>query len=394
MELNNFLEDNFRKLSFKDISEENSFSSYENFKKFIYDHYNLPHIENNNYIKYVKVKRQIIRLHEEKKYSDLINNINLIINKLSTLNIFPRVNIQKYMFNINSFFNLIDIKEKFLLNHIINVRELFLIKDNYNFYVKIIYYINSLLQKYKVYKKEVRILNNYINKLLEFESSYGIDHKLIEINNMERSLLGKKSEYNVYKVISLFINSCKKKYFYISNIDLLKLFGIHSSNCNKIKGELDGVLLYYDGNDYIIEKIIEVKSSIKSTYEDIYKFLFLQKFIIDLDDDFNISYENYIFNKKSFINIIKYDLTYWLIYICINNIRKEYIEKSYFYFSNALKIVDDDFIKSFYIDKNDNVIKNKYKIICKKRNIIDKLYNEWADNVKLGSKECNIYILK
>ena len=275
MELNNFLEDNFRKLSFKDISEENSFSSYENFKKFIYDHYNLPHIENNNYIKYVKVKRQIIRLHEEKKYSDLINNINLIINKLSTLNIFPRVNIQKYMFNINSFFNLIDIKEKFLLNHIINVRELFLIKDNYNFYVKIIYYINSLLQKYKVYKKEVRILNNYINKLLEFESSYGIDHKLIELNNMERSLLGKKSEYNVYKVISLFINSCKKKYFYISNIDLLKLFSIHSSNCNKIKGELDGVLLYYDGNDYIIEKIIEVKSSIKSTYEDIYKFLFL-----------------------------------------------------------------------------------------------------------------------
>lgn len=394
MELNNFLEDNFRKLSFKDVSEENSFSSYENFKKFIYDHYNLPHIENNNYIKYVKVKRQIIRLYEEKKYSDLISNINLIINKLSILNIFPRVNIQNYMFRINSFFKLIDIKEKFLLNHIINVRELFLIKDNYDFYVKIIYYINSLLQKYKIYKKEVRILNNYINKLLEFESSYGIDHKLIELNNMERSLLGKKSEYNVYKVISLFINSIKKKYYYISNIDLLKLFGVHSSNCNKIKGELDGVLLYYDGNDYIIEKIIEVKSSIKSTYEDIYKFLFLRKFIIDLDDDFNTSYDNYLFNKRSFMNIIKYDLTYWLIYICINNIRKEYIEKSYFYFSNALKIVDDDFIKSFYIDKNDNVIKNKYKIICKKRNVIDKLYNEWIDNVKLGSAECNIYILK
>lgn len=394
MELNTFLETNFRILSFKDVSQENNFSSYENFKKFIDDHYNLDHIENNNYIKYVKVKRQIIRLNEEKKYSDYISNINLSINKLSTLHIFPKVNIKNYMFRINTFFKLIDTRERFLYNHIINIRELFMIKNDYNFYIKIMNYINSLLQKYKIYKKEIRTLNNNINKLLEFEFSYGIDHKLIEINNMERSLLGKKSEYNVNKVVSLFINNCKKKYFYINNIDLLKLFGVHSSNCNKIKGELDGVLLYYDGNDYIIEKIIEVKSSIKSTYEDISKFLFLQKFIIDLNDDFNIIYDKYIFNKKSFINIVNYDLTYWLIYICINNIRKETIEKSYFYFSNVLKIVDDDFIKSFYIDKDDISIKNKYKIVCKKRNIIDKLYNTWADNVKLGTKDCNIYILK
>lgn len=394
MELNTFLETNFRILSFKDVSQENNFLSYENFKKFIDDHYNLDHIENNNYIKYVKVKRQIIRLNEEKKYSDYISNINLSINKLSTLHIFPKVNIKNYMFRINTFFKLIDTRERFLYNHIINIRELFMIKNDYNFHIKIMNYINSLLQKYKIYKKEVRTLNNNINKLLEFEFSYGIDHKLIEINNMERSLLGKKSEYNVNKVISLFINNCKKKYFYINNIDLLKLFGVHSSNCNKIKGELDGVLLYYDGNDYIIEKIIEVKSSIKSTYEDISKFLFLQKFIIDLNDDFNIIYDKYVFNKKSFINIVNYDLTYWLIYICINNIRKETIEKSYFYFSNVLKIVDDDFIKSFYIDKDDISIKNKYKIVCKKRNIIDKLYNTWADHVKLGTKDCNIYILK
>ena len=146
----------------------------------------------------------------------------------------------------------------------------------------------------------------------------------------------------------------------------MKFFGLNNNNSNKIKGELDGVLLYYDGNNYIVEKIIEVKSSIKSTFEDIPKFLFLQEFIINLDEDFNIIYENYIFNKKSFSNIINNDITNWLIYICINNMKKEYIEKSYFYFSHAIKVVDDNFIKSFYIDNNDNCIKNKYKIICKK----------------------------
>lgn len=72
--------------------------------------------------------------------------------------------------------------------------------------------------------------------------------------------------------------------------------------------------------------------------------------------------------------------------------KKEYIEKSYFYFSHAIKVVDDNFIKSFYIDNNDNCIKNKYKIICKKNNIIDKLYNDWINIIKLGSENCNIFI--
>lgn len=392
MELNIFLKKYFIQLSYENVCNNNNFLNYDNFKNFIYEHYNLNHIENNNYIKYVKVKRQIIRLNEQDKYHNLINNINFIITKLSNIRAFPKVNIRNYMYRINTFLKLLDMKDKLLLNNIINVRELFNIKNDYNFYLKIMNYINSLLQRYKIYKKEKRLLIIYINKLLELESCYGIDHKLIELNNMERSLLGKKSEYNANKVISLFIDSSKKKYFYINNVDLLKFFGLNNNNSNKIKGELDGVLLYYDGNDYIVEKIIEVKSSIKSTFEDIPKFLFLQEFIINLDEDFNIIYENYIFNKKSFSNIINNDITNWLIYICINNMKKEYIEKSYFYFSHAIKVVDDNFIKSFYIDNNDNCIKNKYKIICKKNNIIDKLYNDWINIIQLGSENCNIFI--
>jgi hypothetical protein len=394
MELNSFLEDNFRKLSLKDICETNNFLSYENFKKFIYDHYNLHHIENNNYIKYVKVKRQIIRLTNNEEYIKIINDINSIISYLSDLNIIPNVNIRKYMYKINNFFKFINDKDKILLNTINKIRELFKIKDNYIFYLKIMNGINPLFEKYRIFKVKKRLLIFLVNNLIEFELSYGIDHKLIELNNMERAFLGKKSEYTANKVISLFISNNKKKYFYLSNIDLLKLLNIDQNNYMKIKGELDGIILYHDNNNYIIEKIIEVKSSIKSTFEDYPKFHFLKKYISSLSDDFIAYFDNYNFTKSSFQYIIDNDITKWLTYICINTCYKDVIEKSHFYFSHAIKVVDDDFIKSYYMDNNDNAIKDKYKIICKKRNIINKLYDIWQDNIKLGSEECNIYILK
>ena len=394
MELNVFLEENFKQLSLKDICEINNFLSYENFKKFIDEHYNLNHIENNNYIKYVKVKRQIIRLTNNEEYIKIINDINSIISYLSELNIIPNVNIRKYMYKINTFFKFINDKEKILLNTITKIRELFKIKNDNMFHLRIMNGINPLFEKYKIFKIKKRLLISLVDNLIEFELSYGIDHKLIELNNMERAFLGKKSEYTANKVISLFISNNKKKYFYLSNIDLLKLLNIDQNNYMKIKGELDGIILYHDGNNYIIEKIIEVKSSIKATFEDLPKFHFFKKYISLLSDDFIAYFDNYNFTKSSFQYIIDNDITKWLTYICINTCYKDVIEKSHFYFSHAIKIVDDDFIKSYYLDNNDNVIKDKYKIICKKRNSINKLYDEWQDNIKLGSTECNIYVLK
>ena len=394
MELNSFLEKNFRILSLKDISETNNFLCYENFKKFIDDHYNLNHIENNNYIKYVKVKRQIIKLNNEEKYIKIIDDINLVIGTLADINTFPKVNIRKYMYRINSFFKLIEDKKKLLLNAIKTIRELFNIKNDNIFHLKIMNGINSLFERYIIFKKNTRILISLVNKLIDFELSYGIDHKLIDLNNMERSFLGKKSEYTANKVVSLFVMKSSKKYFFISNVNLIKLLKIDNNNSMKIKGELDGILLYHDGNNYIIEKIIEVKSSIKATFEDYPKFYFFKKYLSSLSEDFVVQYNNYIFTKESFQYIIDNDITKWITYICINNSSKDVIEKSHFYFSHAIKIVDDNFIKSFYLDNNDTVIKDKYKIICKKRNTINKLYHEWEDTIKLGSAECNIYILK
>jgi hypothetical protein len=394
MELNIFLEENFKQLTLKDICESNNFLSYENFKKFIDEHYSLNHIENNNYIKYVKVKRQIIKLTDDKKYIQLIDDINSIIGILADIHTFPKVNIRKYMYNINNFFKLIENKKKLLLNAITTVRALFNIKNDHIFHLRIMNGINSLFEKYIIFKKNTRVLIFLVNKLIKFELSYGIDHKLIDLNNMERSFLGKKSEYTANKVVSLFVMKSIKKYFFLSNINLIKLLSIDTNNSVKIKGELDGIILYHNGTNYIIEKIIEVKSSIKATFEDLPKFYFLKKYISSLSEDFVVQYNNYIFTKASFQYIIDNDITKWVTYICINNGHKDVIEKTHFYFSHAIKIVDDDFIKSFYLDNNDESIKDKYKIICKKRNTINKLYDEWQDTIKLGSAECNIYVLK
>lgn len=394
MELNSFLEENFRILTLKDICESNNFLFYENFKKFIDEHYSLNHIENNNYIKYVKVKRQIIKLTDDNKYIELIDAINLVIEGLADIHIFPKVNIRKYMYNINNFFKLIENKKKILLNTIKTIRDLFNIKNDHIFHLRIMNGINSLFEKYIIFKKNTRVLISLVNKLIKFELSHGIDHKFIDLNNMERSFLGKKSEYTANKVVSLFVMKSIKKYFFLSNINLIKLLSIDNNNSVKIKGELDGIILYHNGTNYIIEKIIEVKSSVKATFEDYPKFYFLKKYLSSLSEDFVVVYNNYIFTKATFQYIIDNDITKWVTYICINNSHKDVIEKSHFYFSHAIKIVDDDFIKSFYIDNNDDAIKDKYKIICKKRNTINKLYNDWQDTIKLGSVECNIYVLK
>ena len=162
---------------------------------------------------------------------------------------------------------------------------------------------------------------------------------------MERSFLGKKSEYTANKVVSLFVMKSIKKYFFLSNINLIKLLSIDTNNSVKIKGELDGIILYHNGTNYIIEKIIEVKSSIKATFEDLPKFYFLKKYISSLSEDFVVQYNNYIFTKATFQYIIDNDITKWVTYICINNGHKDVIEKTHFYFSHAIKIVDDELVK-------------------------------------------------
>lgn len=405
MELKEYLKIYFTQLSCKNICSNNEFSTYNNFKKFIYNHYTLEHIEKHNYLKYVKVKRQILKLNDNVLYNQHIDEINSYIKILSDINIFPYIDIKKYMFKIYNISKIIDERKNTLLKTIKTIRSLFDIKpDNRILDIKLMMGLNTISYRYKLLLINSKKILESINKLIELEGKYGIDHKLIQLNNMERSYLGKKSEYTANKVIydyvNLINNNLKKNnrydvyYYYETNIDIIKLFDIRLNHKDTIKGEVDGIIIYYDGKNYIIDKIIEVKSSIKATFEDIKKFLFLQEYISLIDNDLSIKYNNYIFTKESFVNIKNNPLNKWVIYMCMNNINHDFIEKSHLFFSTVLKIIDDDFIKDFYIDKNEYVLMNKYNIVDNNREMINNIFQTWINNISLETDECIIFISK
>ena len=399
MELNKFLKNYFNQLSCKNICDKNNFDDYDNFKQFIINHYHLNHVELFNYIKYVKIKRQIIKLKDGILFNKHINDINYIIKDMFEEKIFLDINIKKYLFKINVFFKILDDKKISYLKIINTLRNLLDLNKDDIFKFKIISNINALLYKYKLFLKKSKLLIIKINKFLDYEKSYGIDHNLIKLNNTERCVLGRKSEYVANKIINEYINYINeklvgKKYYYETNINFLKFLGIHVYHEHNIKGEVDGMIISYDGNVYVIEKIIEVKSSIKSTFEDIKKFTFLQDYINELSFDNNIIYNNFIFTRDSFKNIINKHLTEWTIYLCVNNIYRDNIEKSHLYFSNVLKIVDDNFIKDFYVNNDEEPIKEKFNIIINNRDYIDDLFENWKNDIKLDTDNCNIFISK
>ena len=166
---------------------------------------------------------------------------------------------------------------------------------------------------------------------------------------------------------------------------------ILQKNIKNMKGEVDGILLYYDGRDYIIDYFIEVKSSIKATYEDVSKFNNLKKCIEKLSVDSSFPLEDIILTKKSFQKIITKHVSEWIIYICVDSRKK--IEKSHFYFSNVLKIVDNEFINAYYINNDDSIIDKKYKIIKDNKDYIDILFNKWKEDVNLTSTSSSVYLI-
>lgn len=391
MSLTEFMLEHFNQLSYVDISNKNDFETYENFRNFILKHYGLEHIKQNNYIKYVKIRRHMLKLHDTHKYLYLFKKINMIIKNMAHNNVFPDTDIKKYMFKIAAFFKLINYKKDTLKKTIDNVRDIIDLKSDFTFKVKIITAINTLTYRYNIFLKYSKQLIYYTNKLIDLEISFDIDHKLIALNNMERCFLGKKSEYVANKIIEKYVS--RQNYFYEININLLKLLDIDIGHSDNLKGEIDGIIISYNGSDYIIEKIIEVKSSIKATFEDIQKFIFLQKYIENMRLDKKIVYGKYIFTKNSFVNILNKHVSEWSMYICMNTYEYNIIEKSHLYFSSVLKIIDDKFIKDFYIDNNEYMIEEKYELINNNRELIDNLFNTWKENIRLDNN-CNIFTMK
>ena len=138
MELNSFLKEYFNQLSCKNICDKNNFNEYNNFKKFIYDHYQLNHIELFNYIKYVKIKIQIIKINDGLLYNKHINDINHIIQEMFTDKNIPDINIKRYLFKIDVFFKLIDDKKISYLKTMNKLRNLLDMNKDYCSRFKII----------------------------------------------------------------------------------------------------------------------------------------------------------------------------------------------------------------------------------------------------------------
>ena len=405
MNIKDFLKTKLTNLNIEHLSIDNDFSDYDKFKKFIDDHYKLEYLKKHNYIKYVKVIRQILIIEKKEEYSSLFKNIDNVINILASHQTFPRINIRKYMFKIDAIFNIIKSKHSILIEIMKHIKSL---DPQSN--PKIAFSMNTVNYRYQIFKKYSVQLKEYLQQFINLEKEHGIDHKFIELNNLERSLIGKKSEYVVNNIIEEYVRelNCNSSsgekiirkpitYFYETNINLVKLFSIKSTFKQVIKGEIDGLIISFDGDNYTIEHIIEVKSSIKATFEDTHKFISLQKYIVnmlmDISNSINIVYDKYTFTNKSFTKIQHKHMSEWVIYICINDNNYTFIEKSHFYFLYVFKIIDNNFIDNFYCKKNDDSIVEKYELLVKNNNYVDSLFNKWVSDVNLYHNS-NIYVNK
>ena len=397
-DLHRFLEKYLDRISPQNESSHRDFDTYELFRTFVLKHYDLEHMEKNNYIKFVKVMREIIKHRHFEIYDEKISNINKIFKILSESGIANSVDFRKYLFNPDSIYSFFEKRKRTLSNLILYLRDLYVCRCCHRF----LYSINFMSQKIRLLEKYHKKVKYLVKEFMDFEAQFGIDYSLIKANSYKRTYLGLESESFVRKIMKNYIleknNNSRPniEYFYESNVNLIKLLDTSFKNKMKMKGECDGMLISFDGFIYRVENIIEVKSSVKSTFEDIHKFIYWKEYLSLYEFDKPILYEKYTFSKKSFEKILNCEVAEWCTYICItNSAENNYVEKSYIYFYTFLKILDGYFIKDFYINSDESVIQEKYEIVIKNRDCINFLYNEWKDRTKFDNPDkCNIFCSK
>ena len=390
MDLIDYLKTNAQNLTNKDIKHMN-IEKYENFKKFIDDHYELEYMKKNNYIKYVKIIRQKIVYLYNDQYYYYIDEINQIIKMMSEYHVFYKINFKKYLYNIDKIKKELNKREKNLYDTIHNFQEMskqYESKPKIKF--QILHTINRYYYKLSIFKKLKREILCIIQDFIDYEESFGIDQKLIQLNNMERTYIGKKSEYCISKLIHNYTKKHNQEMIYKENIDIFKLLHV-KINSMHFKGEIDGLLLKIVDGQVIIEHIIEVKSSIKSSYEDIYKILALQEVLKNMTFSEEMYLDEYVLTSKSFEKIIHKPLKDWLIYMIIDV--KNKIDKSHLYFAYVLKIIDNEFIKNYYVEKKEDVLRKKHHQILKKEKYVQQLFNLWVGHVNLNNNDSILFML-
>ena len=370
--------------------ENQSMENYDKFKGFIDQHYKLDYMKEHNYIKYVKVMRQKIVLLDGNSFHFLLELIEKCIHKMSSYHIFFKINIIKYLFNLDKIKRLLLLKEKNLRDTHINFKKLYDKFENKRVKFQILQRINNNHYKIILFSKYQRELLHLLHTFSEYEKNYGIDQKLIQIVNMERKLIGKKSEYKANELIKKFIKQSNVSYIYRENVDIFKYLYVQHKN-KKYKGEIDGIIFTKEGNQWVIEYIIEVKSSIKATFEDVQKMIGLQKVISSYDFSENMIINDIQLNRKSFQKIIHKPLHEWMIYICHDE--NKTIDKSHLYFAYVTKIIDKEFIKNYYIDKKEDILRKKHQLILKNKKKIDTLFQTWKKSVCLTHNGSFVFTL-
>ena len=181
---------------------------------------------------------------------------------------------------------------------------------------------------------------------------------------------------------------------YKTNVNLLKIFGIPLQLTDKMKGEVDGVLFEYNQQEdiYYVKYIIEVKSSIKATFEDVSKFLYMQKYLLgkNIKDGF---YEELKINEQSFEYFLNEPVYKWCIYLCVVNPEEVVIEKSHFYFAKLFKILDTKFIKEFYSHNKSMIIKEKYSELIVHEKQVLHLFENWIETIGLNFSDSCVFCI-
>ncbi len=418
IDIKEYLKHNTKQLEKKHISNRFNFIDYNIFEKFVLERYSLHHLETHNYIKFVKVARQINRCKYENEFLFHTNNIQSLIDILVTNQLYPRVNINRYLFRLEKLLKIIDYKGMIITKTYHNVQKVIRHKIHL-FYelcdkkdskssMKLIQWIsciNGLAFKHKLYSRISKRLKEAIYQFEQWEKDHHIDHEKIRMCNLHRHYLGKKSEFIAKECIQKFINesnikmfkkNCSKPFFvYKTNVNLLKIFGVPLQLTDKMKGEVDGVCFQYNEKEdvYFLKYIIEVKSSVKATFEDVNKFLYMQKYLQNKEHNIEF-YEELRINEFSFDYFLQEPIHKWCIYLCVVNPEEIIIEKSHFYFAKLFKVVDTRFIKEFYSSNKTMIIKDKHKelIVFEKR--VTDLFEKWVEITGLIENDSCVFCIE
>lgn len=389
------------------ISKKMDMTNFSEFYDFVKERYSLEHMREFNYIKYVKVKREMLTYYNTDNYVNKIQQINNILKELNKRNVLNYIDFKKYLFKIYNIFDVfkkkIDLNEKSICRrkHFISLIQFKDEQQEKDLKSRVLYSVDKLKHKNElIYEKLIQI-RKLILEFIEIEKKHDINHDEIAKSCSYRKNLGLRSEDIVYDTINNYVKKYNtynnNEYIYVNNINLLKLFNINMDRRSKIygeiKGEADGILLKKQNNTFIIECIIEVKSTIKATFEDTPKFITFKDYITkQYTENPNLIYEfeDYTFTKESFVNIMNKPMKEWTLYLCVGD-KDIVIEKSHLFFVNCLKIVDAEFIKRYYINNDETVISDKFKVIVDNAHNIDESFKLWCMNMNIANNS-NLFL--